>query len=384
MKRFDVVVIGGGPAGATAARHCSMNGLETLLLEKKKIPRKKSCAGGLTAAAVRELGFELERGLIERECSGVRVQVKDFRKDLTAGRTVFYMVDRARFDGFLVSRASKAGTEIHDGEEALRIERDPAGVVVQTDKGSYLAGVVVGADGFFSTVRKTLERRFDPDEVMFGVLCEVKLDEEEIYRRYGGLLLVHYGYIEGGYAWIFPKRGHVTAGIGGAFSHSGDLQSRLREFLNLHGLDEGAGIRGGHIPVTKFRHPVYDERVILAGDAAGFVDSFTGEGIRCAIISGKIAAETAADCHARGDFSSGAFSVYQKRCEESFGGNLRYASRISDLFSRFSDFVMDSLVDNSEITDAYLKIMTGEMDYRSFSGWIKKQLPGLLIKRVFS
>ena len=64
MKRFDVVVIGGGPAGATAARHCSQNSLRTLLLEKKRRPRYKPCAGGVTAAALKELGFDLGEGVV--------------------------------------------------------------------------------------------------------------------------------------------------------------------------------------------------------------------------------------------------------------------------------------------------------------------------------
>ena len=383
MKRFDVVVIGGGPAGATAARHCSQNSLRTLLLEKKRLPRYKPCAGGVTAAALEELGFDLGEGVVEKDCCGVRVQVKDFQKDVTADRTLFCTVARGCFDEFLVKQASMTGAEVHDGEGALCVEREGPGVVVRTDMESYRANIVIGADGFFSTVRKSLDRGFDRDEVMLSVLCEVPLDEEEICRRCGNLLLVHCGFIDRGYAWIFPKRGSVTAGVGGAVSDTGILVSGLREFLRLHGLDDRVEIRGGHVPVTRFRHSVYDERVMLTGDAAGFVDSFTGEGIRYAIISGKIAAQTAADCHERGDFSLPSVSLYQKRCEERFGENLRYAARVKDLFLRFADLFMDTVVKNSRIMDRYLRVMTGEMDYRSFAGWVRLHLPALLLKRVF-
>jgi geranylgeranyl reductase family protein len=383
LKSFDVVVIGGGPAGATAARHCSQNSLGTLLLEKKRLPRYKPCAGGVTAAALEELGFDLGEGVVEKDCCGVRVQVKDFRKDVTADRTVFCTVARSCFDEFLVKQASMAGAEVHDGEGALWVENKGPGVLVRTDRESYRANIVIGADGFFSTVRKSLGRGFDRDEVMLSVLCEVLLDEEEICRRFGNLLLVHCYFIDRGYAWIFPKHGSVTAGVGGAVSDTGILVAGLKRFLCLHGLDDRVEIRGGYVPVTRFRHPVYDERVMLTGDAAGFVDSFTGEGIRYAIISGKIAAQTAADCHERGDFSLTSVSLYQKRCEERFGENLHYAARVKDLFLRFADLAMDTVVKNSSIMDRYLRIMTGEMDYRTFAGWVRPHLPALLFKRVF-
>lgn len=384
MKRFDVVVVGGGPSGATAARHCSLKGLKTLLLEKARVPRYKPCAGGVTIAAFQELGFALEDGVVDRECCGARVQVKDFCKEVTAGRPLFYTVDRGLFDEYLVRQAAAAGTEVHDGEGAVGIERERTGVVVRTGKENYKANLVVGADGYFGIVRKALNREFAADEVMFCALCEVELDEEEIDRRYGNLLLVHYGFVGRGYAWIFPKRGCVSAGIGGAFSQSRELPARLREFVSLHGLDDRVEIKGGFVPVTRFRHPVYDERVMLAGDAAGFVDSFTGEGIRYAILSGKIAAETAAECHERAEFSLQAVSHYQIRCENRFGENLRYASRIADLSVRFTDFIIDTVVNNSSIMYGYLKTITGELDYRSFAAWVKRRIPGLLLKRVFS
>jgi geranylgeranyl reductase family protein len=384
LQRYDVIVVGGGPSGATAARHCSLKSLATLLLEKKKLPRYKPCAGGVTAAAYKELGFELPPDVVERECSGVKVQVKDFYKNVTADRAVFYTVNRSRFDEFLVGEAAKAGVIAHDTEEVVGLKRERTGVIVRTDKAKYLADLVVGADGYFSTVRKELHRKFARDEVMFCVLCEVQLDEEEIDRRYGDLLLVQYGFIDKGYAWIFPKRDCVSAGVGGVFYGSKQLPAKLREFLRLNSLEDSVEIRGGFVPVTKFRYPAYDERVMLTGDAAGFVDSFTGEGIRSAILSGKIAAETASFCHEQGTFSSQAVSIYQTRCEKLFFENLRYASKITELFLRFPDFLMDTVVRNSNIMDGYLKTMTGEMDYKTFSGWVKRRLPGLLLKRIFS
>ena len=250
--------------------------------------------------------------------------------------------------------------------------------------GSYRANIVVGADGFFSAVRKSLDRTCRHGEALLSVLCEVPLDEDEIYERYGDLLFVQYGFIDGGYAWIFPKRGTITAGIGGTVSDTKNLVAALKEFLLLHGLGGSAGIRGGYIPVSDPERPAYAERIMLAGDAAGFVDSFTGEGIRYAIASGRIAAQVAANCHTSGDFSLRAFSEYQKLCENRFGANLRYAARVKALFMEHAGLVLNIVVKNSDIMDRYLGTLSGETDYKTLVGWIKQRLPALLLRRIFT
>ncbi|MBN2323258.1 MAG: geranylgeranyl reductase family protein [Spirochaetes bacterium] len=382
MKRFDVIVVGGGPAGAIAAMHCGGRGLETLLLEKARLPRYKPCAGGLTAAASRELGFELDGTVVERSCSGVRIRIRGEYRTVTADGPVFYTVRRELFDENLCRKAADSGTVLHDGEGISDLRRDGRKTVVTTNIDRYLADIVIGADGFHSLVRRSLGVKFTRDEIKFCVLCEVPVPEEMVNSRFGDMLQVDYDYVDGGYAWIFPKRESVTCGIGGALSDSKSFPDKLRRFLHMNGLDTGVRIKGGFLPTTRFRQPVYGDGVMLAGDAAGFVDAFTGEGIRFAIISGKLAAKTAQECHERGDFSQEAFSVYQSCCENAFGGDLVYAARITDLFSRFSEFVKSTIVKHSGLLKGYLKTMTGEMDYRTFFESIKRRIPLVVLKRL--
>ena len=382
MKSFDVIVVGAGPAGATAARHCSMLNLKTLLLEKERLPRYKACAGGVTKTAYREIGFELPERIIERECRGVRFRVKEFEKDIRDDETVIYMVKRDCFDEFLVEMACNEGAEVKDGEECTSVQTGPDEVHVNTERGSYSANIVIGADGYYSRVLKFLRNR--SDDVRFCVLCEVPVQRAWIDDYLGDLALIHFGFVDGGYAWLFPKKDSISAGIGGSFVKSKALPEKLIAFLRANNLSTEVRIKGWFIPFTKFSYPAYADRIMLAGDAAGFVDSLTGEGISGAVLSGKLAALTARDCHDSGDFSEAALSLYHKRCQNRFGNDLMYASRAADYLLKYTDLILGTIARNNEALHKYLKTLKGELDYKSYAEWFKRKMPALLLKRIFS
>ena len=150
MKRYDVIIVGAGPAGSTAARHCGLKGLKTLLLEKEKIPRYKPCAGGITFAAVKELDFDIPEELIERKCHGMRIHFKKCKNRVTEEHPLVYMVTRSVFDEYLVEKSVAAGAEIRDSETCISVATDREKVSISTSKGEYRANIVIGADGFFS------------------------------------------------------------------------------------------------------------------------------------------------------------------------------------------------------------------------------------------
>ncbi len=384
MTKYDVIVVGAGPAGSTAARHCSMNNLKTLLLEKEKLPRYKVCAGGLSLAALKELDFMLPDSIIERECHGVRVEVGDFYKIVKDEKSVAFMVTRKKFDGYLLEKARQADAEVHELEECVDVIPDIDKVTVRTRKESYQANIVIGADGFYSRVLKAVRSGFDKDEIWFCVIAEIPLEEKKISDFLGDIAIIRYGFIDRGYAWLFPKRDYLSAGIGGAFPKSRNLAKRLKEFLAIHSLKTDIRIRGWFIPVSRFRHNVYAKRIMLTGDAAGFVDSFTGEGIRFAISSGRIAAMTAVSCHETGNFTEGSVKDYQKLCYEIFGNDLKYSSKVADLYFRYSKFVLDTVMRSDDAMNKYLKIMTGELTYKEYTDWFKRRMPQFLIKRIIS
>lgn len=380
--RFDVIVVGAGPAGSTAARHCALAGLKTLVLEKQTMPRYKPCAGGFSLAAARELDFELPEGLIERKCRGLRVHYRTIEREVRLPETTALMVIRSSFDAHLARKAEEAGAALRDHTPCTGVSVEREGVSVETDGEVFTTDVVIGADGFFSRVRRSLHLRFEPDEIRTCALAEVPLTPDEIDRRFGDLVLIHYGYLSKGYAWIFPKKNHLSVGIGGACNRSGEVPEALRSFLSCHGLPTDVPIRGCFIPVSQWRTDLFFDRVLLTGDAAGLVDSFSGEGIKYAITSGRLAAQTVIQAHGRGDFSTGLLQEYQSRLMATDGRELKRSNHVTDRLFSYENLLLGAVVWNVEALERYLMIVRGDSSFSEYMSWLKRRLPRYLLKRV--
>jgi geranylgeranyl reductase family protein len=383
VQRFDVIVVGGGPAGATAARRCAQGALKTLLMEKEMIPRYKPCAGGVTQAALDELDFPLPESVVERRCKGMLVRFGKITSRVESDRTIAFMVSRSRFDSFLVEKAAEAGALVHDGESCVSIRADGSGVTVGTSRDSYRANLVVGADGYYSRVLRSLGRKFGKDEVRFCAAVDVPMRGRGKCGMPWDVVEVQYGTIRAGYTWIFPKSEYLSVGSGGHAGQSGEILRELRRFLKERGFGDDLKIRGCLMPVSALRSDVYADRVLLAGDAAGFVDSFSGEGIRYAITSGGFAAQTAAICHERNDFSPGMLRRYQDLCMGRFADDLRRSARLTDRVFRHPRLYLGTAVANERILRRYLMTFTGECSFCEYSDWVKQRLPLFLLDRVF-
>lgn len=383
MKSYDVIIVGAGPAGSMAARLCGLKGLKTLLLEKEKIPRYKPCAGGITSAAMMELGFDIPEGLIERKCYGMRVVFGKFKNQVYEERPLAYMVTRSSFDEYLVEKAVTAGAEVRDSETCLSVIPDREKVNVSTSKGEYLSNIVIGADGFFSAVLKSLGKKFNKDEIRFCTITEIPMPESMISDLLNDCVELHYGIVNEGYAWLFPKRDYISVGIGGPFSQSKTIIQGFKRFLKSRGFNDRIKPRGCFLPVSQFQRDVYSERVMLVGDAAGFVDAFSGEGIRYAIVSGKIAAKTAILCHESKDFTADSVKRYQDNCVESFGKDLKCSHRISELLFKRTDLYLATAIINNSVQRRYLSTITGDIGLGEYFTWLNKRFPYFLLKRFF-
>ena len=306
---YDLIVVGGGPAGSTCARKAAQLGLDVLILEKENHPRRKACGGGLTIRVKNALDLDFTQ-VVERELCGQRFyypsgKSKTYLQPDVAGHTVL----REDFDHFLLQKAEESGATIHQGSRVTDIIEESNEVHVVAGNETYSAKLVVGADGPNSTVaRKTgLKHRWDDDEIALCIEAAVPMDPSEILRIVGDpegseriILEFYIGYVPKGYAWAFAKKNEFSFGVGTLVSELSDLKGYWRKFVTS--FEERNDVKCNLIGQTAARIPMcgiiektYSNRIILIGDAAGFVKSNTGEGITYAIESAKIAADVAKD-----------------------------------------------------------------------------------------
>jgi len=304
---FDAIIVGGGPAGSTAARGLARGGARVLVLDRAAFPRNKPCGGGLTRralkrfpdveAALPRISTHPIRRIYMEAPGGASVVIK------TAEPTVV-MVRRLQFDDLLMKMAREAGAELAEGADITRASEHASGVRLESRDGRvFEAPIVVAADGVYSTVARRLG--FNPgwprDRVAIDMMEETPSSRLRAVDQ--GTLWVSFAPGSGhGYGYIFPKRDYVNVGVGYLVSSfktaSPEPPRAVHEAfvagLKARGLLEGEADRssftpyqvpvGGPLPTTA------RGRVYLAGDAGGFVNGFSAEGIYFAMVTGDLAA----------------------------------------------------------------------------------------------
>ncbi|NYV77192.1 geranylgeranyl reductase family protein, partial [Streptomyces sp. UH6] len=286
---WDVIVVGAGPAGATAARVAAEHGCETLLLERAAIPRYKTCGGGLIGASLAALprGLPLKvhdtAGHFTFSLNGRR------ERTLASASPTIAMVHRSELDEALTEAAAGAGAEVRDSTALTGLEQEGGTVTVRTNRGDTLrARAVVGADGSAGRVARHVG--VECAQVDLALEAEVPVDDRtaDLWR---GRLLMEWGPLPGSFGWIFPKGDICTAGVVAARGNPTALRAYKESFLARHRL---AGARPlhdtGHL--TRCRRPdspLTRGRVLVAGDAAALVDHWSREGISYALRSGDLA-----------------------------------------------------------------------------------------------
>ncbi len=302
VKSYDALVVGMGPAGATAAYHLSKSGLSVLGLDKATHPRYKVCGGGLSARIDRILEEDY-KSVVEHTVYGIQFSYRGADPFcLDSSSPIAYMVMRDRFDHFLLEKARRVGSEVHESESVTSCRQLPDGIEVTTDRGRYLGKVLIGADGANSLVAQQLfpGRR---SRRMATLESEVPIGLAPHYPG-TGRALIDIGATPAGYAWIFPKQERLSVGVGDL---RGGLASPKKIFDQF--VRDEKGLAPWKVP-QPVGHPlpVFSEdnlakgdresvglvsgQALLVGDAAHLIDPLFGEGIYYAVRSGQLAAES--------------------------------------------------------------------------------------------
>ena len=318
-ESFDIVIIGAGPAGSSAAKTAAERGAKVLLIDRRqRVGVPVQCAEFVPRWISRHAHFsptcvhQTIDSMVTHLPDGASYEIK----------SPGYMLDRSLFDKELVASAVLAGAKISIETravgllaEGLRVERGPEKAIIRSK-------ILIGADGVHSAIARFVGQ---PSlKTLVALQYEVVMPKPQNHVE----VFFHKDF-EGGYAWFFPKGSTANVGVGVVASKTAQLPSLLGDFLNLlrkskkWASAEIVSKTGGSIPCEPYRRTFFDN-ILLLGDAAGHAHPITGAGIFNAAMDGEIAGKIAAEAVVRGDLHY--LENYEIEWQEAFGKILSYAA----------------------------------------------------------
>ncbi|MEO6117393.1 MAG: geranylgeranyl reductase family protein [Pseudolysinimonas sp.] len=287
---WDVIVVGAGPAGSTAARVAAESGARVLLIDRAKFPRYKTCGGGITGFSLHAMP-DAARAAFEAEITdfGLSRAGRD-RVMLHADQPFLGMVQRATFDQLLVDAAVAAGAEFRDGVTVRGLAEADGEVAVRLEGEELRARVVVGADGSNGRTSGYVGVEFAGSDL--GLEVELAASGHD----WASAALFDWGAERGSYAWLFPKRDTLTIGVIQRTGLPDATRAYLELWLRQLGLAGATRVReSGHLTRWRSRRsPLRLGSVLVAGEAAGLLEPWTREGISFALRSGAMSGAASA------------------------------------------------------------------------------------------
>ena len=326
MKSYDVLIVGGGPAGSTLAYSLRNSGLKIGILDKQSFPRQKICAGWVTPEVMRVLNIDLEdyaKNNILQKISGFKISQLGQKQVESSypGEPVSYGIRRIEFDDYLLRRC---GAELILQEAFKKMDKNEDGWLVNE---KYQAKLVIGAGGHYCPVARAIDSKGVSELAVVAQEAEFEMNaqqkqncsiKEEVPELFFTPDLM-------GYGWVFRKGDYLNIGLGREDKSklSGHVKA-FCEYLTAEGKipADVTAKYNGHAYLL-YNHAVRGmvaDNVLLIGDSAGLAYPQSGEGIRPAVESAMLAADVIRDC--AGDYSSDKLHAYNDAMEQRFGKRL--------------------------------------------------------------
>jgi geranylgeranyl reductase family protein len=323
-RQFDILIVGGGPAGSTLAWTLRDSGLNVAILDKHTFPRDKVCAGWVTPAVMQELAIdpdEYARGRTLQPIFGFRVSQLNKREVETrySDTPASYSIRRCEFDQYLLERS---GATLLLGEKFSGMHKTDNGWCVN-DK--YEAGLVVGAGGHFCPVARQMGAKLGHAETVVAAQeIEFEMRPEQIGQCSVEAAIPELFFCEDlkGYGWVVRKDNYLNIGLGREDNHKlSEHVARFRQLLIHQGkipADTPEKFHGhAYLLYPHAKRPLAENAVLIIGDAAGLAYPQSGEGIRPAVESALLAAQVIQT--AKGDYSQTQLAAYQDKLVARFG-----------------------------------------------------------------
>ena len=383
---MQVIIAGGGPAGACAAEKLAVAGIRTIIFERDP-DGDKTCAGGIPSALVRD--FNIPDNILQAKCqkvrffgpSGVRVEMEFPDSGCLA------TIRRREFDTFLRERAISRGAILEE-KEVMSYEETQEGLKVHykdAENRAYWAKAdyLIGADGAVSRIARILHTsRLE----YVATMQEYLRPSAEGMKHWNGAAELYYSskISPDYYGWVFPHKDYISIGVGMSYDFAKDIRGHFEHLkkLNEKWL-EGAEIIGtgsAPIPLNHYSEPAR-RRVFLVGDAAGYVLPGSGEGIYYAMKSGQCAAESIIESVM--EYHSNPELIYNRRCDREFKRNFDYFRRIEKLAFK-NDFNRELFVRycrEPHVADNFLNMFTNKKKTKR-SGISKKIRRLMILNRI--
>ena len=375
MTPIDVAVVGAGPAGAWAAYTLARRGARVTMFDASH-PREKPCGGGVTGRALALVADALREPRLPRQVIRSARFIDSHHGDAavvsldgTPAGDSLIVASRASFDAALLDAAQRAGAALQRAR-VLDIAVSADGVRLDTAAGTHHAGVVIGADGANSLVRRRVSRPFPRAQLSIatGFFAHGPTSDEVVIELVAD---------PAGYLWSFPRPDHLAIGIC-AQADSGltpaALRDRARTWVRRTQLAEGARLEQYSWPIPSLDARAFGAlelgagRWAVAGDAAGLVDPITREGIYFALLSGQWVADAVAAGRFPRDYTS-------RVCDE-IASDLACAARLKAGFFRpaFMGLLIHALQKSAAVRGIMVDLVAGRQSYASLKWRLLKTL----------